>query len=53
MFGLVEVASSAVQVSVLPLMVFHDNEPDVELSTERMIRVFNSGFSLDPPSARW
>ena len=46
MFGLVEVASSAVQVSVLPLMVFHDKEPDVELSTEKMIRVFNSGFFI-------
>lgn len=46
MFGLIGVGSSAVQVSVLPILVFHDEESDMELSTEKMVRIFNCGYFI-------
>ena len=44
--GVLEAGSAMVQVSVLPLLVLHDEEPDVELSTEKMARVYNTGFFI-------
>ena len=46
MFGLIGVGSSAVQVSVLPILVFHDEELDMELSTEKMVRIVNCGYFI-------
>ena len=44
--GLLEAGSAMVQVSALPLLVLHDEEPDIELSTEKMTRVYNTGFFI-------
>ena len=44
--GVLEAGSAMVQVSVLPLLVLHDEEPDIELSTEKMARVYNTGFFI-------
>lgn len=46
MFGLLEVGSAMAQVSILPLLVFHDREFDLERSTEAMTGVYNTGFFL-------
>ena len=46
MFGLLEVGSAMAQVSILPLLVFHDREFDIERSTEAMTGVYNAGFFL-------
>eukprot|EP00116_Pleurobrachia_bachei_P007326 sb/3467588/ len=43
-FGVLEVASAMVQVSVLPLLVAHDHHPNYQLRTERMTGVYNAGF---------
>eukprot|EP00116_Pleurobrachia_bachei_P006503 sb/3466765/ len=43
-FGVLEAASAMVQVSVLPLLVSHDQHPNQELRTERMAGVYNAGF---------
>ena len=45
--GLLEAGSAMVQVSALPLLVLHDEEPDIELSTEKMTRVYNTGFFIE------
>ena len=44
MFGLIEVGSAMIQVCFLPLLVFHDGQPDQERSTEVMAGVYNAGF---------
>ena len=46
MFGLVEVGSAMIQVCILPLLVFHDGQPDQERSTEAMTGVYNAGFFI-------
>lgn len=46
MFGLVEVGSGMIQVCILPLLVFHDGQPDQERSTEAMTGVYNAGFFI-------
>ena len=46
MFGIVEIGSAMVQVSILPLLVFHDPQTDQERSTETMAGVYNSGFFI-------
>ena len=46
MFGLIEPGAATTQVSVLPLMVFHDKELDVECSTEMMTRIFDTGYYI-------
>ena len=46
MFGIVEIGSAMIQISILPLLVFHDPQPDQERSTETMTGVYNAGFFL-------
>lgn len=45
-YGLVEIGSAMIQVSILPLLVYHDVQPDQERSTEAMTGVYNAGFFL-------
>ena len=46
MFGIIEIGSAMVQVSILPLLVFHDPQTDQERSTETMAGIYNAGFFI-------